>query len=1035
MPLRSKRPLAPRTYRRRLVSPTLLNVLPFGLRSLAHSRSVVCLICLAALGALPLAAQKTGEQQSNARHDVPETSEQSDASFADVIEPVLQAYCVDCHGPTDPDGALDLTAFDAGTPIESHFAVWDLIRQRVADGEMPPEDSGYELEPEEKTQFLMWLGQRRDDFIRRHAGDPGEVLAHRLSAAEYNYTIADLTGVNLRPADSFPVDPSNTAGFDNSGESLMMTPSLMSKYIDAARMVTDHLLFLPDGLAFAPHPVVTDTDRDKYCVRQIVDFYESQNTEVADYLMALRSLFEDFDRRSGSEVIGDRDVTAIAKRYGLSAKYLTQLWTAIGIEEKHPAGPLAQIANRIRSLPGDDLGPGAKQLADDIAKLRDSLTFEFPHLQVSGINKGSQPLVLWRNRQKASHRMTMNPEAYDRLRAKRFSEIALVAGAGKVEETAEEDTASGQSSKTLRRDFETFCRLFPDRYYVDRRGREYVNRKPNDFNRESEYRLLSAGFHSMMGYFRDDQPLRELVLDASQQDKLDRLWFQLNFVADVPSRQHSGFIWFERAEGRYLVDSEFDAFRSADRQATSPEMIEALAEVYIAKAERIGAGDEALDAMRFHFDETKRKVLSVTDAKAAAVEAQKRHLLRLVQRAFRRPLQSAERQDIQQFYQHLVEVDGLSHEDAVRDVVVSVLISPHFCYRAHPPRQVGDLVRLDGYELASRLSYFLWASLPDRRLLDLAAAGTLTDPAVLRSESKRMLRDAKAERLAIEFGGNWLGFRQFESHTGVDRQRFSQFDDQLQRSMFEEPITFFADLLKRDGQVLDFLYADHTFVDATLAKHYGIDQAIDANRWVRVDNASRFGRGGILPMSVFLTKNSPGLRTSPVKRGFWVVRQLLGTHIPAPPPNVPELPEDESKLGELTLREVLAKHREHKSCSGCHEKFDSVGLVFEGYGPIGERRDTDLAGNPVDVIADFPDGSKHSGVDGLKDYIRSERQGEFVDNLCRKLLAYALGRSLIVSDEPLIESMKHRLQEQQFAFSTMVETIVTSEQFLFRRGH
>src|SRR5262249_14824170 len=153
-----------------------------------------------------------------------------------------------------------------------------------------------------------------------------------------------------------------------------------------------------------------------------------------------------------------------------------------------------------------------------------------------------------------------------------------------------------------------------------------------------------------------------------------------------------------------------------------------------------------------------------------------------------------------------------------------------------------------------------------------------------------------------------------------------------------------------------------------------------------VEKASKYGRGGLLPMAVFLTKNAPGLRTSPVKRGYWVARRVLGEHIPAPPPDVPELPADESKLGELTLRDALAKHRAVKNISACHERFDSLGLVFEGYGPVGERRARDLGNRLVDAKAAFPDGSKGEGPDGLREYIRSHRQRDFVDNLCRKLL-------------------------------------------------
>src|SRR5205085_11048640 len=160
--------------------------------------------------------------------------------------------------------------------------------------------------------------------------------------------------------------------------------------------------------------------------------------------------------------------------------------------------------------------------------------------------------------------------------------------------------------------------------------------------------------------------------------------------------------------------------------------------------------------------------------------------------------------------------------------------------------------------------------------------------------------------------------------------------------------------------------------------------------WVQVDEAHRYGRGGLLPMAVFLTRNSPGLRTSPVKRGYWVARRMLGEHIPAPPPEVPELPKDEAKLGEQTLPQLLARHREHKACAGCHQRFDSIGLAFEGYGPIGERRTRDLGGRPVETKATFPDGSDRTGLDGLRHYLGTKRQDEFVDNLCRKLFAYAL---------------------------------------------
>jgi hypothetical protein len=212
-----------------------------------------------------------------------------------------------------------------------------------------------------------------------------------------------------------------------------------------------------------------------------------------------------------------------------------------------------------------------------------------------------------------------------------------------------------------------------------------------------------------------------------------------------------------------------------------------------------------------------------------------------------------------------------------------------------------------------------------------------------------------------------------------------------------------------------------------------LDKGVGANDWVRVADAGRYGRGGVLPMAVFLTKNAPGLRTSPVKRGYWVVRNVLGERIPPPPAAVPELPRDEAKL-DLPLREVLAKHREDPGCGGCHNRFDSLGLVFEGYGPIGEQRTQDLAGRPVDPKATFPGGGEGAGLAGLRAYLRSKRQDDFVDNLSRKLLAFGLGRTLVLSDEPAVAQMKTRLAKSGFKFDTLVESVVLSPQFLTKRG-
>jgi len=245
--------------------------------------------------------------------------------------------------------------------------------------------------------------------------------------------------------------------------------------------------------------------------------------------------------------------------------------------------------------------------------------------------------------------------------------------------------------------------------------------------------------------------------------------------------------------------------------------------------------------------------------------------------------------------------------------------------------------------------------------------------------------------------------------------------------MFEEPVRFLLDVFQNNRSILDLLYARHTFLNPALARFYGIappEGTAEAD-WFRVADAARYGRGGLLPMAAFLTKNAPGLRTSPVKRGYWVARRILGEA-------VPELPADESKM-DLPLRQMLERHRANPTCAGCHARFDSFGVAFETFDPVGRARAADLAGRPVDARATFPNNFEGEGVAGIRNYIRAHRERDFVRGFARKLLSYALGRSLALSDDLLIEKIVADLQRTGYRFETVVDNIVTSRQFLNKR--
>jgi hypothetical protein len=946
--------------------------------------------------------------------------------FATQVQPFLERYCYSCHGSKKPRAGLDLRRDSTVTAVASNARRWELVLERLQAQDMPPETAPRRPGPDERAAVIAWARDLLDHEARRNAGDPGTVLARRLSNAEFDYTIRDLTGVDIRPTREFPVDPANEAGFDNSGESLAMSPALLEKYLAAGRRVVDHVVLKPEGFVFAPHPAVTDTDRDKYCVHRILDFYGRHTVDLADYFLAAWKYRQ-------RDLLGrpDAELGHWAAEARLSAKYLSMVWSVLTGPEAE-GGPLAVLQKMWRELPRPERAesaearPGCERMRDLVVRLRRQLEPEVGKLRVKGVSPGSQPFVLWGNRQRASRHRSYSGKVFPDLR--KLAGQLRGADAGLANLLAPKAT-DAETERRLRGELERFCAAFPDAFVVSDRG-PYFNPKA-----AGQGRPLTAGFHLMQGYFRDDEPLCELILDERQRRELDGLWHELNFVTGAPMRQYKDFIFFERAEPpRFLFEAEFDFARSEDKDATSAAKMDRLAQAYLAKARRLGAGAEAQKAIQTYFAEIEAEIRRVERARRAAEPGHLEALVQFATRAYRRPLSAAERDGVVAFYGKLRRKDELGHEEALRDTLVTVLLSPHFCYRVDLAGPGTAARPLSDYALASRLSYFLWSSMPDAELLAHAAAKDLHQPGVLRAQARRMLRDPRVRGLATEFAGNWLDFRRFEEHNGVDRQRFPAFTNELRQAMFEEPIRYFVDVARRDRSVLDLLYGKDTFVNAPLARHYGMPEPKGPAEWAHVEDARRYGRGGMLPMAVFLTKNAPGLRTSPVKRGYWVVRRLLGEQVPPPPPDVPELPKDEAKLGELTLPQLLARHRENKSCAGCHRRFDSVGLAFEGFGPVGERRTKDLGGRAVQTRATFPDGRERDGLEGLREYLRDRRQDDFVEGLCRKLFSYALGRGLLLSDKKELEAMRARLAADGHAFGSLVEAIVTTPQFLNKRG-
>jgi hypothetical protein len=981
-----------------------------------------------------------GSSRQSAQRGQPNLERQ----YTETVRPFTVKYCVSCHGEKGIAAQFDLRPYTTMASVVKDHEHWALVLSKLEAGEMPPAVSAAQPTPAERQAVVTWVDAMRKAEARRNAGDPGLVLARRLSNAEFNNTIRDLTGQDLKPAREFPVDPANQAGFDNSGESLAMSPSLLTKYLQAAREVANHMVFKPQGFAFAPHPMLVETDRDRWAVNQIIDFYKQQNTDYSDYFAAAW-------RYKHRAALGSPRATlaSIAADEDLSPKYLATVWRTLE-ETKESIGPLAKLQVMWREIPAGNAATAriaTDKMRDYVVQLRKKIEFTYTPIRVKGLGETAQPFLMYRNRQYANNRMSFNRAALqvegEQLSAVELAKLQTNAPAGQFDALDNQSRMAAEKAAAAKKAdldlqvpagqrapyeaaFGRFAAVFPDFFYVSERGRYFP-----DLTRDTG-RHLSAGFHNVMGYFRDDRPLYELLLDEAGQKQLDQMWRELDFVALGLTRTFVQFFLNESGEARGLR-RESEGARPADKEITSEPIVLELAEAYRNRIRQLNHA-EANKAVDEHFAWVNTELRWVEKAKVESEQTHLNALLDFARRAYRRTLTQAERADLLAYYRTLREKDGLSHEDAMRDALVAVLVSPDFAYRIDLV-DANDRVRpLDDFALASRLSYFLWASMPDDELLAVAAKGELKRPEVLVRQARRMLKDSRVRGLVTEFGGNFLDFRRFEEHNAVDRERFATFNNELRQAMFEEPVRFLLDVVRENRAVTDLVFAKHTFVNPVLANHYGMPEVSGtSDTWVRVDAADKYGRGGLLPMSVFLTKNAPGLRTSPVKRGYWVVKTVLGEHIPPPPAAVPELPRDEAKL-DLPLRDLLAKHRENKACASCHSRFDSLGLVFEGYGMVGERRSKDLSGRAVDDSATFPGGATGAGIEGLLSYVRAHRQDDFINNLSRKLLSYALGRSLMLSDDIAIDAMRAKLAKDAYRFDSLIESIVTSSQFRNKRG-
>lgn len=409
-------------------------------------------------------------------------------------------------------------------------------------------------------------------------------------------------------------------------------------------------------------------------------------------------------------------------------------------------------------------------------------------------------------------------------------------------------------------------------------------------------------------------------------------------------------------------------------------------------------------------------------------ETARRNLMEFTRRAFRRPAEGTDVTRLMSLYDR-TRRRGAASTTALKAAYKAVLVSPRFLFRVEQERNQDAPWRVDAYELASRLSYFLWSSMPDDELLRSAENQSLLSDSELERQVRRMLTDPKARVFAEQFTSQWLGTKTLHTTTHPDRQKFPQFTDALRDAMAAEPVEFVWSLIQDNASALRLLDADYTFANADLGRLYGLTN-ITATNLVRVSLPDR-NRGGITGMAAVLTQTSYPLRTSPVLRGKWILEEVLGTPAPPPPPLVATLPPDDKVKEGLTFRQRLEEHRNKPQCASCHARLDPIGFALENFDAIGAWRDS-IDGKPVDAKGVLTNGQSMEGPVQLKNALLARRD-LFLRHLTEKLMAYALGRGLELHDISSTKEVLRKAASDDYRLTRLILEITRSYPFQWRR--
>jgi hypothetical protein len=917
------------------------------------------------------------------------------------VQPLLENYCYDCHGNGKAKSGLALDSYHNAAEIRAARAKWEGVLRNVSSHVMPPDDGGPIPSDEERDLISRFVEQELFQLDPAHP-DPGRVVLRRLNRAEYNATIRDLVGVDFKPADDFPPDDSGY-GFDNIGDVLTLPPVLLEKYLAAADKVMDSAIVtdpihsevrhIPASLAAIGFNAIGD--RGDGWVQLISLEEDDAAVELAlpagDYLFRVQA----YSTAVGGAVVGQGSEKPLEfADYPGPTKFALLLDDTfvknfdLGTDPKRPGVYEARLG----------VPAGKHRFRGAVLRNRGGQFNE--SFMLNGRLGRQQPGIVYAKWLEIEGPL---PTATRRYRADKLA----VTGEGRF-------TPAGERVLLKNGDVSV----------------DFATKRETEVILRAQAYAQQAGSEPARMEFRiDGRPLSsfDVLAPATAQPLPKQHVFSLTLLVAQP-RVYEHRLKLPAGRHRFSAAfvNDFTDPKNSNPNLTDRNLI--IQSLEIADLSQPVITPEKPEPIAQLFAGATGK--SPADAR--------RIVGQFAYRAWRRPVQPAEIDRLMKLYD-TARAQGDGFEAGVKLALKATLISPNFLFigsdnvgapldDARGRGQAAPLQTepIDEFTLASRLSYFLWSSLPDEELLDLAARGQLR--AQLPAQVKRLLASPKSRALVENFAGQWLQTRSLENFS-PDKQLFPEYDPVLRAAMQRETEMFFEYVMRADRSLFDFLTGDYTFVNARLAKLYDLP-GVTGDEFQKVSLAGT-PRRGVLTHASVLTLTSNPTRTSPVKRGKWVLENLLGTPPPPPPPNIPELDDKTRKLTG-TLRQQLEQHRTNATCASCHARMDPIGFGLENFNAIGGYREKDGSA-PVDSSGQLASGDKFSGAAELAQVLAGKKRFEFLRCMADRTLTYALGRGTEYYDRPAIEQIVKQVEANDDKFSALMLAVAQSFPFQNQR--